>query len=357
MIHTNTLLIFFLRPQSYCNVFPNLLSHSTAELVVEVVRTGLRRTAPTHLKQTPTTHNNPSGAGDQTGESGGFGETPDTQGGFSDSQETEGGFGDNPDGNAQPANPNPNAPAGNDPASQNTDQHPPSARNNHNKPAASADNPFDPAAAPVPRIEVATRHDEFKQTITANGLTGKPWFFYSGLKRDDIFRFKGSLEHKLGIGYKQMPYMGNVLPTDSGGKYEMDKRKYTASGEKANEEYYWGVNSKAYAEAGEGRVYVMLPSSRSVNQPYPDQGSNLWTYEVPELTRNSRVESITVVPMKEQPDTFVTDTFQGQYVTGPEQVIWRSGDEPIGFPASELYHLQRPDEPWTTLPDVELPES
>ncbi|KAI4700833.1 hypothetical protein J4E81_003797 [Alternaria sp. BMP 2799] len=319
----------------------------------------------------PDQQNTPSDAGDQQGESGGFSEQQETSGGFSDSQETEGGFNNNgddtggpgsssqpaaPDSNAPPANPNPapNAPAANNPGQPNAVQYPPSARNNRNQPAASANDPFDPEDASVPVINVATRANQFRQTITQDGLTGQPWFFYSGLdrkKKDSIY--KRNLEDRLQLGHGTMPSMNNVLPNAGGGEYAIE---YNAFQTLSSLDYYWAANSKAYAQAVEGRVYVVLPSGHGVNQPYPDKGSNWWTFEVPDLTRNARVDSITVVPVKEDTSNVYMEPAEA-YHLGEENVIWRRGDEPIGFPASELHQLQRPDELWETVQDVYIPSS
>ena len=325
----------------------------------------------------PDQQNTPSDAGDQQGESGGFSEQQETSGGFSDSQETEGGFnnnnnGDNtgnPDSSSQPAAPNPDAqpanpaanpnpvpgaPAGNNPGQPNAVQYPPSARNNRNQPATSANDIFDPEAAYVPVINVAARVNEFRGTITRDRLSGKPWMFYSGLDRSENPLFKKALEVK--IDETDMPFMGSVLPVEKpGDAYYLDNMKYKASGFTRNEEYYWAVNSKAYAQAVEGKIYAVIKSGTSVNQPYPGKGSNWWTFELPELTRNARVDSITVVPINRDERRPLDEPEYTRYVLGEEKVIWRRGDEPIGFPADELHGIERPGVSWETLPDVAIP--
>jgi hypothetical protein len=318
----------------------------------------------------PNDPNNPSGAGEQQGESGGFSETPETEGGFSDSQETEGGFSENgadtnnPDSDAQPANSNPapNAPVANNPGSQNAVQYAPSVRNNHNQPAASSDNPFIPSNAPVAVINVAARRNEFQATITNLNLNNKPWFFYSGfVDRKRAPQFQLGLEHKLGLG-NGMSSMNDVLPLVQDVKpgqtsymteywdYEK-KQEFHGAGD-----YYWAANSKAYGQAIAGDMYAVIPSGRSVNQPYPNKGSNWWTYELPELTRNPNVNSITVAPMAEDMNFMSVDVDKALYF-GPPIQIWRQGDEPIGFPASEFHHLLRPNEAWEELPDIDIPDS
>jgi hypothetical protein len=324
--------------------------------------------SPNAPQANPNDPNSPSSPGDQQGESGGFSEEQETSGGFSNSEETEGGINNNgddtadpgsnaqpaaPDPNAQPANPNPapNAPAANNPGQPNAVQYPPSARNNHNQPATSANDPFNPQASTVAVIHVATRANEFRGTITQKGLAGRPWCFYSGLNRGDIDDFREALGRK--IGEANMPAMGSVLPIDVGQRYYTDYTIY--KGDVPSEKYFWAANSKAYAQAVEGKIYAVIEAGRSVNQPYPDKGSNWWTFEVPELTRNTRVDSITVISMKK--DTSVVQYIDPPeaFYMGAERVIWRRGDEPIGFPADELHQLERPGEPWETLPDVLIP--
>jgi len=325
----------------------------------------------------PAQQNTPSDAGGQQGESGGFSEQQETSGGFPDSQETEGGFNNNgddtggPGSSSQPAapdpNPNPapnsnsapNAPAANNPGQPNAVQYPPSARNNHNQPATSANNPFNPAAASVPVINVAARTTQFRQTITQDGLTGQPWFFYSGFDRQKKdYTYKQNLEDRLQLGHGQMPSMDSVLSIRGSGANAIEYQAYQVRPgvDPARENYYWAVNSKAYAQAVEGRIYVVLPSGRGMNQPYSDKGSNWWTFEVPELTRNPRVDSITVMPVKEDTSTLYIEEADAFHL-GEETIIWRRGDDPIGFPANELDPLQRPNEPWETVQDVYIPSS
>lgn len=335
--------------------------------------------SPNAPQANPHDQNSPSDAGDQQGESGGFSNEQETSGGFSDSQETEGGFNNNGDdtGNpgsssqpaasdpdAQPTNPNPppnpnpapNVPAANNPGQQNAVQYPSSARNNRNQPATSANHVFDPdtATPAVPVVNVAARSNDFRGTIAQKGLTGKPWMFYSGLDdRSESYIFKKTLEVK--TGQTDIPYMENLLPLrNPQDRYFQEYNTYRSAGER-HVEYFFAANSKAYAQAVDGDIYALIKSGTSVNQPYPGKGSNWWTFEVPELTRNARVNSITVVPINRDDRLPLGEDYE-RFELGDEKVIWRRGDEPIGFPADELHGIERPGEPWETLPDVEIPE-
>ncbi|KAI4945664.1 hypothetical protein J4E91_008007 [Alternaria rosae] len=286
----------------------------------------------------PNEQNTPSDAGDQQGESGGFSNEQETSGGFSDSQETEGGFNNNgddtgnPGSSSQPAVPDPDA----QPTNPNA---PPNPNPNPNVPAAN--NP-------------AARLNDFRGTIAQKGLTGKPWMFYSGLDdRSESYIFKETLEVK--TGQTDIPYMENLLPLrNPQDRYFQEYDTYKSAGER-HVEYYFAANSKAYAQAVDGDIYALIKSGTSVNQPYPGKGSNWWTFEVPELTRNARVNSITVVPVNRDDRLPLGEDYE-RFELGDEKVIWRRGDEPIGFPADELHGIERPSEPWETLPDVEIPE-
>ncbi|KAG9192512.1 hypothetical protein G6011_11246 [Alternaria panax] len=130
--------------------------------------------------------------------------------------------------------------------SQNAVQCSPSARNNYNQPAASANDPSNPATAPITPINMATRRDECRPTITRDKLTDKPRFSNSGLDRDKSRQIQGDQQNTdcdLENGSMPCLVLGSVLPagSGSGAKHEMHKKMYTASGEKATDEYDTGL--------------------------------------------------------------------------------------------------------------------
>jgi hypothetical protein len=321
----------------------------------------------------PSTHTDPndqSGAGDQTGETEGFNNVPDTVGGMGDPEGESSGSGGgsadsdpnaqtaDPNTNAQPANPVPNAQPANNPATQNANQYPPSTRNNHNQPAANANDVAKPKDAPhLAVIDVDERSKEFQSTIINKRLAGGPWYLYTGSGYEHKARmlYKDALEHKLGLGVnRKMPYMNDLLPITGDGKYRQEYDIYRIHADARNEKYYWGANSKAYGKAIDGDVYCVIPEGQSVNQPYLDRGSNWWTYELPELTRNPKVNSITVVPFNVDTGSVYIEPREAVHF-GEEIRIWTRNDEPIGYPASEYHMYTRPEEPWTQLPEVPLP--
>jgi hypothetical protein len=261
-----------------------------------------------------------------------------------------------PNSNARPANPVTNAQPVNNPATQNANQYPPSARNNQNRPASTqADGvtlPFEASRAGLTPINVNTRKTEFQTTITNNNLNGRPWFYFSGIERDDHEAYKASLDiHlKLPAGQK-LVYMGDVCNSKKGGAYYQEAQGFKKS--EMAESYYWAANSKALGQASGGHVYTVIPGGQHVNQPYPQpwKASNWWTYELPELTRNPNVDSITVVPTDKSDLHMSLDP--REYITfGSSVEIWRRGDEPIGFEADERYEPTRPGEPWMEVPDM-----
>ncbi|KAF1971958.1 hypothetical protein BU23DRAFT_645212 [Bimuria novae-zelandiae CBS 107.79] len=114
----------------------------------------------------------------------------------------------------------------------------------------------------------------------------------------------------------------------------------------ANTNYFWGLQSKAYARAVSGTAFVAIPKNRPLNQPYEDRnrGSFLWSMEIPELTRNPKVDEIHLLevnPLNGREDYDWTDF-------SDYKVIWRrehyddngnvigGPDPPIGTPADTL---------------------
>jgi hypothetical protein len=213
----------------------------------------------------------------------------------------------------------------------------------------------------VNAIDVVARRNEFQATINAGNLNRRPWFLYSGIEDRNIhLEYLRSLKVKLGLE-DGMSSMDDVLPLDTNQetpqavKYKAEYQDYNSKKYTGAEDYYWAANSKAYGQAIAGDIYVAIPGGKTVNQPYPNKGSNWWTYELPELTRNPNVRSIKVSPVVYEDGTTYMEA--EEYIHyGSEVEIWRQGDDPIGFPADELHKLQRPDEKWTELPEVDIPE-
>ncbi|KAH7397369.1 hypothetical protein BKA66DRAFT_437933 [Pyrenochaeta sp. MPI-SDFR-AT-0127] len=305
----------------------------------------------------PDDPNNPSDPGAQNGEAGGFDNTQETTGGFTDLCEKRSWFSlwSRAGCGGTSTNPSDNAPAANNPTS-NTQQNtwPPSIKNNNNQPATLDEGTFVPG--PVLRIDVDARRKEFEEIMGGVNPDNVPWFFYSGVGFDRQEDYKNSLAVFSGLAKsrekkeieKAMAYMGNVVKIEPQDRYGPEFAKYRGGGRA--EKYFWAANSKAYAQAVRGHIYVTIPGGRPINQPYANKGSNWWSYEVPELTRNPNVESITVFPTRER-IAMSFDEWEDVKV-GEGVRIWTRGDEPIGYPGDEHKEVKLPEESWSVLPEA-----
>lgn len=285
----------------------------------------------------PDDPNNPSDPSSQTGESGGFGNTKETTGGFTGLCDKRSWF------SLWPR------------AGCGEETFPPSVRNNNNKPAVVEDDTYQPPLNH--RIDVNARKQEFENIIRDKNLQNRPWFFYSGIGYEEQLKYKDAVHYKLGFtdGDKDtnkendpVVYMGNIIDLKPGSSSTFGYAKY--EGNTRAEKYFWAANSKAYSQAVRGNIYVTIPGGRAVNQPYSNKGSNWWSYELPELTRNPHVTSITVMPTKEI--TALSLRESDDVVFGPTEVIWRQGDDPIGYPADEQKEVKLPEEPWKPLAEI-----
>ncbi|KAF2867227.1 hypothetical protein BDV95DRAFT_598341 [Massariosphaeria phaeospora] len=103
-----------------------------------------------------------------------------------------------------------------------------------------------------------------------------------------------------------------------------------------NEGYFWAASSKAYAQACRGKIYVAIPEGQPINGPRSNNdGSFWWSFEAPALTRNPDVTEV-----------ILRSVDLDQFAVAPDKVIWRQGDEPLGFPGDEFKKEVKPTEPW-----------
>lgn len=246
--------------------------------------------------------------GTNTGETGSLGEGQETTGGF-------GAASGNGEGSSGGAN----------------NQYAPSVRNNYNKPATAEGSP---TYSPPRVINVQEKVEWIRAMAAANGWQSGPWFFYSGFpKREESFHYMDLLTVTDKTGkYKSMD---DIKPD----VYDPDFHLYAGG---PHENYFWASYSKAYAQAVQGKIYVITPESEPINQPYgTEKGSMLWSFEMPELTRNPAVTDITWATAKTGSELEETDPAR----VNPSRVIWNQGDEAIGFPGDPLYQEELPQEP------------
>ncbi|KAH7079654.1 hypothetical protein FB567DRAFT_533066 [Paraphoma chrysanthemicola] len=276
----------------------------------------------------PNDPSNPSTPGNQNGEDGGFEGQPESGGGFTDLCEKKRSwltFWRR--ASCGPTNP----------------QQRPSRdviRTNNNQPATGGTR-LDP---PRP-LDVQQRKATFDAAIIANNLQSKPWFFYSGFNFDDIEKWKVPVDKKVNEKTGQKPaFMRDLVDTE---KSPGDRTEYSVYRDAGIDWYYWAVNSKAFAQAVRGDIFVIIPADRAVNQPYDGQGSNWWSFELPELTRNPNVNSITVIHGDDRINMDTDpDAKQTYEITGPLETIWRRNDPPMGTPGDEHYQYTRPQWPF-----------
>lgn len=273
----------------------------------------------------------PSGSGDRGSPGGSGNRTPQNgngqTGGASDGRGTESGAGTPPDGGSGSEIELPPPPS-----------YQPSARNNYNKPAVDESVSY----RPVQPIDLNAKVAEFKKTIGLKGITEGPWYFYSGF------------EDRRKAYELAMPVSKNVAKTTSRWGLlsiaevmppaEDDLMLQRVKGG-PDEDYFWASNSIAYSQAIQGKVYIAIPQGRAINQPYEKKGSMLWTFEIPDLTRNPYITEIISVEIKDEKDE------KGKKVEledriGDQKVIWKQWDEPLGTIADPLYKETRPQEAW-----------
>jgi hypothetical protein len=277
----------------------------------------------------PNDPNNPSVPTNQNGEEGGFQGQPETGGGFNNicTRKTRWPIQWRRSGCGNPQQPPTRA----------------SVRNNNNQPATQGER-----ANPSRDINIQERRDEFRSEIQQN-YQNRPWFFFSGVSADDASKWKNAVDLKLRLpDDRKTGFIQDFVTTTNphNQRYVQEYNTYNAEGFGS---YFWAANSKAFAQAVEGKVYALIPGDRAINQPYDGQGSNWWSYELPELTRNPNIESITVIRadvridldnVSQRPKTDVPLEFDG-----PNELVWTRGDEPIGFPGDEHFEYARPQWP------------
>jgi hypothetical protein len=268
----------------------------------------------------PNDPNNPSVPTNQNGEEGGFQGQPETGGGFNNIctrktrwpiQWRRSGCG----------------PGSSNPASTSKEG-PPSVKNNYLQPSTEGER----VATDRP-MNVPARKEFFETSIkNLKNREKGPWLFYSGMRIEDAESHKPYMEMKIG---HEMGYIGDLLKQRLP-PFNEEYDRFTA----ANAQwYFWAANSKAFAQAIEGKVHAILPLDTPINQPYGDKGSNWWSFELPELTRNDKVDSISVYFVDDMHTDFIE-------ALGEAKVIWQRGDAPLGYPGDERRHYARPTEPW-----------
>jgi hypothetical protein len=268
----------------------------------------------------PNDPNNPSVPTNQNGEQGGFQGQPETGGGFNNIctrktrwpiQWRRSGCG----------------PGSSNPASTSKEG-PPSVKNNYLQPSTEGER----VATDRP-IDVKARKESLETSIqNLQGRENEPWLFYSGMDIGDVRSLKPYVDTKIG---QKTRYIADLID-ERRPPYNEEIGRFRA----ANEEwYFWAANSKAFAQAVEGRVHAILPLDAPINQPYGDKGSNWWSFELPELTRNDKVDSISVSS---------ADLWDLNFdeAIGEAKIIWQRGDAPLGYPGDERRHYARPTEPW-----------
>jgi hypothetical protein len=265
----------------------------------------------------PNDLNNPSVPSNQNGEEGGFQGQPESGGGFTNICERRIRWHFWSRSGCGPGTTNP-APA--------TREGPPSSKNNYLQSSTEGE----PIVTNRP-IDIGARKARFQADIqNLQGVQKGPWFFYSGFKLDEVDTWKGEVQIKLNT---KIGYIRNLVDI-RGPPYMEEFQRFSSDN---NQWYFWAANSKAFSQAIEGKVYAVIPHDTSINQPYENQGSNWWSYELPELTRNDKVDSISV---------YYADPMDMGDALGEAKVIWQRGDAPIGFPGDERRHYTRPTEPW-----------
>jgi hypothetical protein len=113
------------------------------------------------------------------------------------------------------------------------------------------------------------------------------WIFWSGFQDQEWIEafIKNNPYTKMGDKTK---YLGDVLSND------MVKEFRQPMIDAGKDWKFWSYFSKAYAQEVGGDVYLIIPQSRPLNKPYADgKGSNFWSFELPDLTRNGDVNKIT----------------------------------------------------------------
>jgi hypothetical protein len=215
----------------------------------------------------PGDNNNPSVPNNQNGEEGGFGGQQSTGGGFSNICQKRtwsaiwrrSGCGNVPERPSQAV-----------------------IRTNNNQPATEG-----PRASPTHDINLQERRDAFRAEIQQS-YQNRPWFFFSGVDTRDAEKWKDALDDKLQLGNQKTGFIKDFVDVQNPNnqRYLAEYTTYKAQG---FDDYFWAANSKAFAQAVQGRVYVMIPGDRAINQPYDHKGSNWWSYELQSLlaTRGS----------------------------------------------------------------------
>lgn len=211
-----------------------------------------------------------------------------------------------------------------------------SVKNNFNQPATEAQKSFDPTAKGSEEINIDTVVTAMKNEITQKGFQNDPFYFYSGFQNRDtaVGQVMNELAAKPELNGKRLHSMRDAKPKILADDYA---KKYEGTADFG--EYFWASYSKAYGRAASGTVYVVIPGGKALNQPYDNAGSNWWSFEAPELTRNPDVNEIILV---KQDGGYNMDT--DSFDLGDPVSIWKKGDEPFGFQADEHNKVTRPDQ-------------
>jgi hypothetical protein len=191
--------------------------------------------------------------------------------------------------------------------------------------------------APYEEIDVGQLATDLRQVIQAQNRQGGPFLFYSGTEGQAVLDFKKNMN--LISPENNILYIGDVMRHEDitlQTKYEEDSEM---------SRYFWACYSRAYAQAVSGKVYVVMPSDRTINRPSNPDPSIWWSYEAPDLSLNPDVTEI--VARKFQSATYDS---QDEVYKGweDERVIFTQGDEPLGYVNvdSHFYEPTLPTDDW-----------
>jgi hypothetical protein len=199
-------------------------------------------------------------------------------------------------------------------------------------------------------IDIAELVKGMREQIKAKGKEGGPWYFYSGYDNRQPFltSIRRDLSLKLNLGFDDnmnqqlIPSMEDIkAPKSNDNPISQVYEDSVAYGG-----YFWAAHSKAYSQAISGKVHVVIPKDMPINMPYDSaKGSNWWSFEASELTRNPDIEEIQLTRVSKDPSAEWDSTLTPYPLEG-SVTIWKKGDEPFGFPGDEHYELTRPAAPF-----------
>lgn len=92
-----------------------------------------------------------------------------------------------------------------------------------------------------------------------------PWLFYSGF--DDRRKDSEIISEKLAkrLGLKNREGEGAEYMDGEDAVHNIDDVRIKDYEDTPPENYYWGVYSRAYAQAVTGKIYVAIPKGKGIN--------------------------------------------------------------------------------------------